>query len=104
MIVIGAYQLFVACDRNRVVGMITLRNETHVSLLFVDEAYHRQGIGRRLMEYVLDYVKNEEGHRILTVNAAPYAVGFYHKLGFVDTGKEQLSDGIYYTPMEISIR
>jgi GNAT superfamily N-acetyltransferase len=104
MFVIGAYQLFVACDRNRVVGMITLRNETHVSLLFVDEAYHRQGIGRRLMEYVLDYVKNEEGHRILTVNAAPYAVGFYHKLGFVDTGKEQLSDGIYYTPMEISIR
>jgi predicted GNAT family N-acyltransferase len=56
------------------------------------------------MEYVLDYVKNEEGHRMLTVNAAPYAVGFYHKIGFVDTGTEQLSDGIYYTPMEISIR
>jgi predicted GNAT family N-acyltransferase len=63
-----------------------------------------QGVGRRLMEYVLDYVKNEEGHKMLTVNAAPYAVGFYHKLGFVDTGTEQLSDGIYYTPMEISIR
>jgi predicted GNAT family N-acyltransferase len=49
-------------------------------------------------------VKNEEGHRLLTVNAAPYATGFYHRIGFVDTGKLQMNDGIYFTPMEMSIR
>lgn len=33
------------------------------------------------------------------VNSSPYAVPIYHKLGFVDTDTEQLSDGIRYTPM-----
>ena len=28
------------------------------------------------------------------------AVGFYHKLGFTDVEKEQLTDGIRYTPMK----
>jgi GNAT superfamily N-acetyltransferase len=84
--------------------MITLRDETHISLLFVDENYHRRGVGRRLLEYVSEYVKTEEGHRLLTVNSAPYATGFYHRMGFVDTGTLQMNDGIYYTPMEMSIK
>lgn len=100
MFLMGAYQLFVAQERGRIVGMISLRNETHISLLFVDAAYHKRGIGRKLIEYVSDYVCNEEGYRRITVNAAPYAVGFYHKLNFRDTQEEQTSDGIRYTPME----
>jgi GNAT superfamily N-acetyltransferase len=104
MFILGEYQLFVACDGKKLVGMVSLRNETHISLLFVDEKYHKRGIGRSLLEYISDYVKNEEGHRLLTVNAAPYATGFYHRIGFVDTGKLQMNDGIYFTPMEMSIR
>ena len=41
MFIMGAYQMFVALDRNKIVGMITLRNSTHISLLFVDEKYRR---------------------------------------------------------------
>lgn len=104
MFIMGAYQLFVACENGKVVGMISLRNETHISLLFVDAAYHRHGVGRALIEYVSDYVLNEEGFIRITVNAAPYAVGFYHKLGFRDLGEEQTSDGIRYTPMERVLR
>ena len=33
-------------------------------------------------------------------NSSPYAVPVYHKLGFVDTDTEQLSDGMRYTPMK----
>ena len=36
----------------------------------------------------------------MTVNAAPYALGFYHKLGFQDTGMEETNDGIRFTPMK----
>ena len=36
----------------------------------------------------------------ITVNSSRYAVGFYHKLGFTDVEKEQLTDGIRYTPMK----
>ncbi len=97
MFLLGAYQMFVALDHNRIVGMITLRNASHISLLFVDEKYHRQGIGRALIEYLREYLLSEAGVDRVTVNAAPYGVAFYHKLGFRDLRPE---DGIKYTPME----
>ena len=100
MFVMGAYQLFGAYHNNQMVGMISLRDETHISLLFVDRRYHKMGIGRGLIEYVSRYVLTEEGHESITVNAAPYAIGFYHRMGFVDTTTEQAIDGILYTPMQ----
>lgn len=99
MFVMGVYQLFGAYDNGMLIGMLTLREETHISLLFVNERYHRMGIGRRLLDYVCDYVLKEEGHHHITVNAAPYAVGFYHRVGFADTNAEQVNGGIRYTPM-----
>lgn len=104
MFMLGSYQLFGAYDNGRMVGMISLRGETHISLLFVDGKYHRMGIGRGLIEYVSRYVLTEEGHDGITVNAAPYATGFYHRMGFVDTSAEQASDGIRYTPMKRNIQ
>lgn len=100
MFVMGAYQMFVALENGKIVGMISLRNETHISLLFVDAAHHKQGIGRALISYLCNYVDKEEGYHSVTVNAAPYAIGFYHKLGFQDTGKEETNDGIRFTPMK----
>lgn len=100
MFVMGAYQMFVALDQGRIIGMITLRDRNHISLLFVDEQYHRQGVGRALMNYLTDYMAGEMGIRRVTVNASPYGVGFYHKLGFQDLRAEEQRDGIIYTPME----
>lgn len=37
MFVMGAYQMFVALDGKKLVGMLTLRDRVHISLLFVDE-------------------------------------------------------------------
>lgn len=100
MFIMGAYQMFVALDRNKIVGMITLRNSTHISLLFVDEKYHRRGIGRALIEYLTNYLLTEVGVSYITVNASPYGVAFYHKLGFQDLRPEEEKDGIIYTPMK----
>ena len=100
MFVMGAYQMFVALDHNQIIGMITLRDDSHISLLFVDEKYHRQGVGRALIEYLREYLLSEAGVSRVTVNAAPYGVAFYHKLGFRDLRPEEESDGIKYTPME----
>ena len=100
MFVMGTYQLFVALDGKRIVGMITLRDSTHISLLFVDEAYHRQGIGRALINHLAEYLLTEIGAYRVTVNASPYGTPFYHKMGFRDIGPEEVRDGIIYTPME----
>ena len=103
MFMLGVYQLFGAFDNGRMVGMLSLRGGGNISLLFVDGKYHRRGIGRGLIEYVSQYVLTEEGHGSITVNAAPYATGFYHRMGFVDTDTEQACDGIRYTPMKREI-
>ena len=100
MFIMGTYQLFVALHRDKIVGMITLRDSSHISLLFVDEAYHRQGIGRSLIKYLTEYLLVEVGADRVTVNASPYGTPFYHKMGFRDLRPEESRDGIIYTPME----
>lgn len=101
MFVMGAYQMFVARDGNRMVGMITVRSNSHISLLFVDEKYHKRGIGRKLILCLCEYLKTELGIKRVTVNSSPYGVGFYHRIGFRDLQPEQTSEGIRYTPMEL---
>lgn len=101
MFVMGAYQMFVAVGEGKIIGVITLRSLSHISLLFVDEAWHRKGVGRSLIQQVCHYLLTEMRIRKVTVNASPYGVGFYHRLGFVDLEPEQTKDGIRYTPMEL---
>lgn len=100
MFVVGSYQLFVALDGKKIVGMLTLRDGTHISLLFVDEQYHRKGIGRALMQYLSNYLLTEMQASRVTVNSSPYGVEFYHRLGFQDLRPQEKRDGIIYTPME----
>lgn len=85
-----------AYSDNKLVGVVATRNEgNHITLLFVDGKYHRQGIGRKLFEQV---IKNSSGANI-TVNSSPYAIEVYHHLGFIETDFEHIDDGIRYTPM-----
>ena len=54
-----------------------------------------EDLARALFEAMRkDYVKQE-----FTVHASPYAVPVYERLGFRATNKEQLTDGLRYTPM-----
>lgn len=100
MFLTGKYLLFVATDRDKIIGLISLRSNNHISLLFVDEKYHRRGVGKALVKYLQTYMLSYTKQEKLTVNAAPYGIPFYHKLGFRDTGVQTKTDGIIYTPME----
>ena len=96
----GSYQVMVALDDGRVIGLASVRNRHHLSLLFVDEMYHKREIGRHLIDRVCDYLKEEAGEIVMTVNAAPYAVEFYRHLGFCVMRPEEQIDGIRITLME----
>ena len=94
---ISTLEFWGAYDNRELKGVIaTNENRRHICCFFVKAQYHRQGIGRKLWEYLLANCRNE----MITVNSSPYAVPIYHKLGFVDTDVEQLSDGMRYTPMK----
>lgn len=95
----GDYKVFAAYQEGNMIGIISLRKRTHISLLFVDEKYHGKGIGTELVDHVAKFVRDELKLSFLTVNAAPAAVEFYRKIGFEDAGTELINDGIKYTPM-----
>lgn len=103
MFLIGEYHLWVAIIDEKIVGLISVRSRTHISLLFVDSKYLKRGIGRQLMYTAAKYIGNNGGENV-TVNASPYGVDFYHKIGFVDTEKEKISAGMRITPMNWDIR
>lgn len=96
----GNYQMMVALDKDAVVGAASVRNRNHLSLLFVDEAYHRQGIGKQLLECFCRYLKTEAGENHMSLNAAPYAVEFYRRIGFEAVRPEEEMGGIRFTSME----
>ena len=82
---------------DKLVGVIATQNETsHIALFFVDGKCHRQGIGRKLFEVAKSNCNSDK----MTVNSSPYAVPVYAKLGFGQTGGEQVVNGIRFTPME----
>ena len=55
------------------------------------------------MEYLEKYLLTETEEKQVTVNASPYGVAFYHRLGFRDIRPQEERDGIIYTPMILTI-
>ena len=86
---------FGAWEGQHLLGVLAAEG-SHIALLFVDPAFHRQGIGRKLFQAY----QAAGGWGRVTVHSSPYAVEVYRHLGFLPTAAEQLSpDGIRYTPM-----
>ncbi len=100
----GQYLTYGAFVDQTMIGVVGVRNTNHISLLFVDQEYHHQGVATTLLKGIFSYVSSELGKHEMTVNSSPYAVGFYHTIGFCDIDKEITTDGIRYTPMKIDLK
>ena len=99
----GSYQVIGAYYRGRMIGVISLKDGSHISLLFVNEDFQKIGVGRALVLSLADYAKLKLHTNELSVNASPYATEFYHKVGFTDVGPMVNTSGISYTPMKYII-
>jgi GNAT superfamily N-acetyltransferase len=87
-----------------IVGVITIRNGSHISLMFVHDTFHRQGIGSELIRRATKKMKMADpGVCLTTVNASPYAVPFYEQLGFKATGPQRFKKGMLITPMMLDL-
>lgn len=92
--ILSGEKTLVATWHEIVVGFIAFKRGNHLSLLFVRKEFSGQGIGRELFTrcaHDLDEV---------TVNAAEAAVGFYQKVGFLQSGDRFFKHGIWGTPMK----
>lgn len=97
--------LFWGCvDNGDLIGVIATIGINHICLLFVKKEYHRRGIAISLFQTVEEMCKSQGNISKITVNASPYAVEVYHRLGFINTDKEQIVNGIRFTPMSYLLK
>jgi len=76
--------------------VVVVRGGSHLFHLFVAEPFQGQGVARRLWLHALSHLA--PGTRT-TVNATPFAQGFYERMGFVATGPTVQTRGIAFVPM-----
>jgi len=99
----GKYPLFGAYQGDRMVGMLLLKGDSHISLLFVKREFQGSGVGTELLKVCKDYCK-ERGISELTVNAAPTGLPFYLAQGFLALEGEKFEGGMRFTPMKLYIQ
>ena len=96
--------ILLALLQDKTVGMIEIREDSHISLLFVDGNYQGKGIATRLVRAALNKcLEDDPSLKLVSVNSAPNSIKFYEKLGFVPTDSERLQNGIRFVPMELEI-
>lgn len=103
---LNGYMNFWGCFAEEdIVGVIASRDKSHISLLFVKKEYQHKGIAKELFNKLkTECIKNSPCIESITVNSSPYAVRIYERIGFKATDKEQLQDGIRFTPMKFEIK
>lgn len=100
MVCNNGFQIFCCFESENLVGVLALRDKSHLSLLFVHEEYHRQGIAKTLLSNALNELKaSNENITQITVHSSPYAQGFYERMGFIATSAMQQQDGLLFIPM-----
>lgn len=96
----GQFKMYGAFDGKKIVAVMTMRKTSHIMLAFVDRDYQRQGIGKRLFEYICNDIRsNNDDIYEITVNSSPYGEKFYTSLRFIRISEEQEKHGIKFIPM-----
>lgn len=65
------------------VGAVDFGRFAYVALMGVDPAYHRRGIARKMMEYVLARL-DEHGCPVVLLDATEAGAALYEQIGFMD--------------------
>ena len=96
--------VLVATLKDRIAGVIEIRQHDHISLLFVERRLQRKGIAKDLLQKALEVMRTAKPDlERVTVNSSRYGVPVYEKLGFHQTGPERTVNGIAFIPMVLRL-
>lgn len=95
------HRLIVATCNDSYAGVIEYRDHSHITMLFVDSDFQRQGIGHELIRQMLIRSRDSLPH-VITVSSSPDAVNFYQGLGFeLITPEIQNEEGMIYYSLQV---
>lgn len=97
------FEYLVAELNGQVVGVIAVKDYSHMFHLFVDLDFHNRGIARCLWAKMkeLSIAKGNSGR--FTLNSTTYALPIYQSWGFQVSGEKAQRFGINYTPMVLEL-
>jgi predicted GNAT family N-acyltransferase len=81
------------------VGVVAIRDTTHLFHLFVAEHLQGQGIGKLLWNHAKDASTAAGNQSPFTVNSTVYGIPVYESFGFKATGQKTETNGIAFIPM-----
>ena len=106
----GERFMIIAVDDEKIIGVVgaDIGSSSIKPPLCIDSEYHRQGIATELLHRMACELKIA-GCDLIKVHSSKYALPFYERFGFIQTGAEQPLDGfdsivsipMEYTPNEI---
>ena len=73
--------------------------EASIGRVLTTKKYRNKGWSRKLLLKALDEIKMKFNTEEVRISAQDYLIGFYQSLGFQDTQKKYLEDGIPHTEM-----
>ena len=96
----GANRMWGALDEGRIIGLMAMRGESHIVLVFTHRDHHRRGVASAILAALLTDVRRENPNlRRLTLNSSPYGLPFYLHAGFKPADVEKTINGIRFTAM-----
>lgn len=94
----GSRGWVVEVQNSGLVGFIETAHR-HIHLVVVHADWHNRGLARRLIATATA----DLGSGIVTLNASPYALPAYERIGFRVTGPQAVRNGIIATPMAMDL-
>ena len=97
----SGFRYHVAVINKQVVGVVGVRDDSHLYHLFVAEKYQRKGIAKNLWQLAMEACLSRGNPGEFTVNSSEYARGVYEQLGFIALSGPEEKNGVIYIPMKL---
>lgn len=99
----SGFEYHVAEAAGEIVGVVGMRDGSHLYHLFVAEEHQGRGLGRALWEHAKAQCLRRGRPAAFTVNSSRYAVPVYARFGFVVAAPEQEVDAVRFVPMRLEL-
>ena len=97
----SGYRYHVAEEEKQLVGVVAVKDNSHLYHLFVAQDYQRQGIATSLWQLAKQTCLEDGNPGEFTVNSSTYAQDVYKRLGFVAQSGPREKNGVIFIPMKL---
>jgi N-acetylglutamate synthase-like GNAT family acetyltransferase len=98
----SGFKYHVAEDNGVVIGVVGVRDNSHLYHLFVADDYRGRGIAHDLWRVARAGCVEAGNVGEFTVNSSRFAVEMYRRFGFVETGPPETKNGVTSVPMKLT--